>query len=71
MKKRILIGVAIAAVGISAWHWFFRPAVDIPFGREKIDFARLEHEYPLRIADLLKITPRNLKNLSQEQVDQI
>ena len=71
MKKRILIGVVIAAVGISAWHWFFRSAVDIPFGREKIDFARLEHEYPLQTADLLKITPRNLKSLSQEQVDQI
>ena len=49
----------------------------VPFAKssepysEKIDFARLEHELPLTPADLMKITPDNLKNATQEQVDQI
>ena len=49
----------------------------IPFGKsgeryhEKIDFARLEHESPLTPADLMKITPDNLKGATQEQMDQI
>jgi len=38
---------------------------------DKIDFARLEHELPLTPADLMKITPDNLKGATQEQVDQI
>ena len=37
----------------------------------KVDFARLEHELPLRPEDLDKITPDNLKGATQEQVDQI
>jgi len=37
----------------------------------KIDFARLEHELPLRPADLMTITPANLEAATQEQVDQI
>ncbi len=38
---------------------------------DKIDLARLEHESPLTPADLMKITPDNLKGATQEQVDQI
>jgi len=38
---------------------------------DKIDFARLEHDLPLTPADLMKITPDNLKAATQEQVDQI
>jgi hypothetical protein len=38
---------------------------------EKVDFARLEHELSLTPADLMKITPDNLKGATQEQVDQI
>ncbi|HEY6642531.1 hypothetical protein [Povalibacter sp.] len=37
----------------------------------KPDFARVEHDYPLAPADLQKLTPKNLANYSQEQVDQI
>ena len=37
----------------------------------RMDFARVEHEFPLSRADLMKITPENLAVLSQEQVDQI
>lgn len=41
--------------------------------RSKVDFARLEHEHPLKPADLRRITftPNNLKFATQEQVDQI
>jgi hypothetical protein len=38
---------------------------------DKVDFARLEHKLPLEPADLMKITPDNLKGATQEQVDQI
>ena len=38
---------------------------------KKIDFARLEHQFPLSPADLMKITPANLEAATQEQVDQI
>ena len=38
---------------------------------DKVDLARLEHELPLTPADLMKITPENLKGATQEQVDQI
>ena len=50
---------------------------DVTFGpsgddyASKIDFARLEHEKPLSRADVMKITPENLKGATQEQVDQI
>lgn len=38
---------------------------------DKPDFARVEHDYPLAPADLQKLTPGNIRNFSQEQVDQI
>lgn len=38
---------------------------------QKPDFARIEHEFPLAPADLMKLTPENIANYSQEQVDQI
>ncbi len=38
---------------------------------KKIDFARLEHDLPLTPADLMKITPANLEEATQEQLDQI
>jgi hypothetical protein len=44
---------------------------DAPGKRNYIDFAELEHRFPLSPADRMKITPDNLKELSQEQVDQI
>lgn len=41
------------------------------FYRCKIDFARLEHDYPLTRDDLSKITPDNLQAADEEQLDQI
>jgi len=43
----------------------------VAFAPNGYDFARLEHEMPLAPADLVTITPENLKAASQEQVDQI
>lgn len=37
----------------------------------RVDFARVEHDFPLSRADRMKITPDYLADLSQEQVDQI
>jgi hypothetical protein len=37
----------------------------------KTDFAQVEADFPLKPADLDKLTPDNLKNYDQEQIDQI
>jgi hypothetical protein len=37
----------------------------------RIDFARVEREFPLTRGDLAKITPENIARLRQEEVDQI
>jgi hypothetical protein len=37
----------------------------------KQDFAQVEAEFPLAPADLHKLTPKNIANFDQEQVDQI
>jgi hypothetical protein len=44
---------------------------DAPGKRNYIDFAELEYRFALTPEDRMKITPDNLKELSQEQVDQI
>jgi len=44
---------------------------DNPRKTFRVDFARVEHDFPLSREDLMKITPENVKELSQEQVDQI
>ena len=36
-----------------------------------VDFARVEHDVPLSRADRAKLSPENLKTLSQEEIDQI
>ena len=67
-----LIGVLALTFGSCS-----EEAPKIPYGQsgelyqDKVDFARLEHELPLTPADLMKITPDNLKGATQEQVDQI
>ena len=59
---------------INAW---LNPPPDIRFAKygegygAKPDFARVEYEYPLTPAELDKLTPKNLKNFDQEQIDQI
>jgi hypothetical protein len=44
---------------------------DNPTKKFRVDFARVEHEFPLSRSDLMKITPDNIATLPQEKVDQI
>jgi hypothetical protein len=39
--------------------------------RAKVDFARLEHQFPLTRTDLMKLTPANVAKLNQEELDQV
>jgi hypothetical protein len=44
---------------------------DNPRKTFRIDLSKVERDFPLSRADLMKITPDALKRLSQEQIDQI
>jgi hypothetical protein len=44
---------------------------DNPTKRFRVDFARVEHEFPLTRQHLARLTPEDIKSLTQEQVDQI
>jgi hypothetical protein len=44
---------------------------DNPAKTFRVDFARVEAEFPLTRADLMKLTPDLIATLSQEQIDQI
>lgn len=37
----------------------------------RVDFARVEREFPLSRPDLVQLTPANLRTLQQEEIDQI
>ena len=65
----ILVAVAVAAA-LVWWKGYSRPS-SVPFAAEPLDFARLEHEYPLTLAQRESLTPERLGEYSQEQVDQI
>jgi hypothetical protein len=78
--------LAIALLVGSGYRGEAQPAPDIPFAPRtdpslkdpdnptktfRVDFARVEHEFPLSRADLMKITPENITALTQEEVDQL
>ncbi len=44
---------------------------DNPSRTFQLDFARVEHEFPVTAADLMRLTPANLTALRQEEIDQI
>lgn len=44
---------------------------DNPAKQFRIDFARVEHDFPLSREQLMRITPENVANLTQEEVDQL
>jgi len=77
MKTLQLFSISLISILLASCDFFKPPPPDIAFAdydepySSKMDFARLEHEYPLSIEDRMKITPENLAVLSQEQVDQI
>jgi hypothetical protein len=71
---RSFFAAAVVAASIVAavvwWRHSSRP-VAVAFATESLDFARLDHEYPLSIAQRESLTPERLSEYSQEQVDQI
>jgi hypothetical protein len=44
---------------------------DNPIKIFRVDFAKVEHDHPLTRADLMQLTPANLRTLNQEEIDQI
>ena len=70
----LVLGAALALTSCSG-ACTSKPSIPFatygPEYQAKVDFARLEHEYPLTRADLLKLTPANLALFDQEQLDQI
>ena len=85
MKPRRSIGLVapmvVAAVALVAGcdriNEWLHPPPDLrfaPYGSDyaaKPDFARVEYEFPLTVAERAKLTPANLKGFDQEQIDQI
>jgi hypothetical protein len=70
--RKLILVLAIGAVAIGVWWWSKRaPSATVRFGDERLDFARLEHEYPLSREERQSLTPARLAEYSQEQVDQI
>ena len=71
MKKLILVVlVLVIAVAIGLWLRG-SPGADPRFADAALDFARLEHEYPLSLEERAALTPARLAEYSQEQVDQL
>jgi hypothetical protein len=75
-----LVAAAAAAIqlaGCDALNEILHPTPAIRFApagegyAQKPDFAMVEHDFPLTMDELQKLTPGNLKNFSQEQLDQI
>lgn len=74
---RLLAAAAALALLAACGAKEDRTPPDVPFApwelahNAKPDFASVEYKYPLSVADLYKLTPKNLALLDQEQVDQI
>lgn len=72
MKTILAILLIVVLLGAGLWLWKGRSRpVDVTFANEPLDFARLDHEYPLSITQRDSLTPERLAEYSQEQVDQI
>jgi hypothetical protein len=86
MRKFLLSLGALAIVVWFAMPERTLPKPDIPFAalldkslhdpdnptkQFRLDFARLESERPLSASDRAKLTPENIKDFSQEEIDQI
>jgi hypothetical protein len=68
---------ALLLAGCDAINHWMHPPPGIKFApagakwNEKPDFAMVEHDYPLTAEELEKLTPQNIVNYTQEQLDQI
>ena len=72
-----LLIVASSLTGCDKIGSLFAGKPDIPFApygddyASKPDFAQVEYEYPIALKELVKITPRYLAGLNQEELDQL
>ena len=66
----LLLIVVLVVAGVWVWKRSARGA-DVTFANEPLDFARIDHEYPLSTAQRESLTPERIAEYSQEQVDQI
>jgi hypothetical protein len=68
---------ALPLAGCDAINALLHPTPKIAFAEygpahgSKPDFAQVEHQFPLSTADRQSLTPDNIKNFDQEQLDQI
>jgi len=74
----ILVAALVAALaGCERIKTLFQAKPDIPFApfgeayADKPDFAQVEYQYPIPLAQLAKVTPEYLTTLNQEQLDQL
>lgn len=73
----VAAALALPLTGCDAVKEMMYPPPQIKFApagakwSEKPDFAMVEHAYPLSTEELAKLTPQNIVNYSQEQLDQI
>lgn len=80
-KTLVRVAVLLAALSLVAGCDYLikiiHPVPRLSFAKagvdysQKPDFAQVEHLYPLAPSKLQKLTPKNIANFSQEEVDQI
>lgn len=70
--------ILIATLGgcdrIKSWFAGKPDIAFAPYGKDyasKPDFARVEYEYPIPLKELVKVTPKYLASLNQEELDQL
>ncbi len=83
---RHLAAVGLALAAAATWQTSAQAQSDVPYAplRDttlhdpenptkvfRVDLARVEHDVPLSRADLMTLTPENVRNLPQEKIDQI
>jgi hypothetical protein len=77
MLIALLGALSLSLSGCDYISSVFHRAPDIKFAESgtpyasKPDFASVEHRFPLTTQELNKLTPKNIANYSQEQIDQI
>jgi hypothetical protein len=77
LRAAALLAALLPLAACDYLNSLIHPAPSIKFAESgssyssKPDFARVEYLYPLAPAELQKLTPKNIANFSQEEVDQI
>lgn len=77
LRAALCAAALLPLAGCDYINGFLHRAPDIKFAKagndysSKPDFAKVEYRYPLAPVELGKLTPRNIANFSQEEVDQI